>query len=150
MDTPITKDQFDYFCELFATTNNSKKTICKGMGISDSSVDKYIRIIGDSAARQYARAKEDQCEPLHQAIADRIAKCRQDIDSEEDPKKCNAIVQLCKIDIDAIKWDLSKRQPKVFGDKLDVTTNGNDIVREINVTPIPSAACTDNVNITQS
>lgn len=43
-----------------------------------------------------------------------------------------AWVQLQRLKIDAKKWELSKLKPKVYGDKLDVTTDGE----KINQTPI--------------
>ena len=36
-------------------------------------------------------------------------------------------VQRSRLRIDTRKWLMSKLNPKVYGDKLDMTTNGNDI-----------------------
>ena len=36
-------------------------------------------------------------------------------------------VQRSRLRIDTRKWLMSKQNPKVYGDKLDMTTNGNDI-----------------------
>ena len=36
-------------------------------------------------------------------------------------------VQRSRLRIDTRKWLMSKMNPKVYGDKLDMTTNGNDI-----------------------
>lgn len=134
--TPITEDQFNEFCGITATTYQSKKQICKSLGISDSSVDQYIRIIGETAARQYARVKDDQCDSLEAKIIELEEECMLKLDTLDDPKLGNAIVQAYKMQIDNIKWMLSKRKPRLFGDKVDITTNGNDITREIIITPI--------------
>ena len=134
--TPITEDQFNSFCDITATTYQSKKQICKSLGISDSSIDQYIRIIGETAARQYARVKDDQCDSLEAKIIELEEECMYKLDTLDDPKLGNAIVQAYKMQIDNIKWMLSKRRPRLFGDKIDLTTNGNDITREIIITPI--------------
>ena len=36
-------------------------------------------------------------------------------------------VQRSRLRIDTRKWLMAKMNPKVYGDKLDMTTNGNDI-----------------------
>ena len=36
-------------------------------------------------------------------------------------------IQRSRLRIDTRKWLMSKLNPKVYGDKLDMTTNGNDI-----------------------
>ncbi len=36
-------------------------------------------------------------------------------------------VQRARLKIDVIKWQLGKEEPKKYGDKLDMTTNGKDL-----------------------
>lgn len=36
-------------------------------------------------------------------------------------------VQRARLRVDVIKWQLSKEEPKKYGDKLDMTTNGKDL-----------------------
>lgn len=36
-------------------------------------------------------------------------------------------VQRARLKVDVIKWQLSKEEPKKYGDKLDHTTNGKDL-----------------------
>lgn len=36
-------------------------------------------------------------------------------------------VQRARLKIDVVKWQLSKEEPKKYGDKLDMTTNGKDL-----------------------
>lgn len=36
-------------------------------------------------------------------------------------------VQRARLRIDVVKWQLSKEEPKKYGDKLDMTTNGKDL-----------------------
>lgn len=141
--TPITEEQFNTFCDITATTYQSKKQICKSLGISDSSVDQYIRIIGETAARQYARVKDDQCDSLEAKIMELEEECMHKLDTLDDPKLGNAIVQAYKMQIDNIKWMLSKRKPRLFGDKVDITTDGQSLVRNMTLTPIPSKSNSD-------
>lgn len=138
--TPISELQFNEFCDITATTYQSKKQICKSLGISDSSIDQYIRIIGELAARQYARAKDDQCDSLEAKIIELEEECMHKLECLDDPKLSNALVQAYKMQVDNIKWMLSKRRPRQFGDKLDITSNGNDITREILITPISNTS----------
>ncbi len=74
---------------------------------------------------QYARAREEQ----HDLIAEQILEI---IDNEEkdliEGKKPNsAKVQRDRNRIDARKWLLSKLQPKKYGDKIDITSDGKKI-----------------------
>jgi hypothetical protein len=39
----------------------------------------------------------------------------------------NEFVQRSRIKIDARKWMLGKMQPKKYGDKIDVTSSGNEL-----------------------
>lgn len=36
-------------------------------------------------------------------------------------------VQRARLKVDVLKWQLSKEEPKKYGDKLDMTTNGKDL-----------------------
>lgn len=141
--TPITEDQFETFCMIMSESGESKRNICKSLGISPTSIDRYIKIIGQPAEIRYARAKVDQAEALFSAIPDKIEQCKIDLQNEQDPRKCNSIVQLCRLECEAVRWDLSKRDPKKYGDKIDVTTNGNDITREIVISPVTTKTIQD-------
>jgi hypothetical protein len=47
---------------------------------------------------------------------DRFEKLEDVIDKEED-------VQRARLKVDVIKWQLSKEEPKKYGDKLDMTSD---------------------------
>lgn len=64
---------------------------------------------------QYARAKEES--------ADAFAEEMLEIAREADVKNGNAI-QKARLEIDTMKWLMSKQKPKKYGDKLDVTSDG--------------------------
>src|SRR5688572_33339185 len=45
----------------------------------------------------------------------------------EDIARTEPDVQRARLRVDVIKWQLSKEEPKKYGDKLDMTTNGKDL-----------------------
>jgi hypothetical protein len=65
-------------------------------------------------AEQYARARAAGDDAMAEDIQD-IAD-REDLDPQDR-----------KVRIDARKWLLAKRQPRKYGDKIDVTTDGESI-----------------------
>ena len=81
-----------------------------------SSVNKWLSE-NKSFSDQYARAcvvrRENKFDEIYQ-IAE---------NTEE--------VQRARLLVDVIKWQLSKEEPKKYGDKIDMTTNGKDIVHPI-------------------
>lgn len=92
----------------------SLRSICKDDGMP--SVSTVFRWCADEEVwrEQYAQARasgDDAMAEDIQEIADR---------SELDP-------QDKKVRIDARKWLLAKRQPKKYGDKIDVTSGGERV-----------------------
>jgi hypothetical protein len=92
----------------------------------------------EEKVKQYARAMELRAEVRFESIeADYME------EPQRDPmtgKIDTGWVQLQRLKIDSKKWELSKLHPKKYGDKLDVTSDGdkitsNDIKIEI-VKPI--------------
>jgi uncharacterized protein involved in tolerance to divalent cations len=140
--TPISEEQFNEIIEQISETVDSVDTICKEMGISNRSFYQYKKKIGEQAEQKYARAKAAQADNLINKINQLHKDMHEAIAIEEDAKKCNAIVQAYKCEIDNYKWLASKLIPKTYGDKLDLTTNGNDITREIVITPIANTTKT--------
>ena len=76
----------------------------------------------------YTRAKDDSAD----ALADDI----QDLADEVLKGKYDA--NLARVALDAKKWSASKLKPKKYGDKVDVTSNGESVVQFINNVPRPS------------
>jgi hypothetical protein len=50
-------------------------------------------------------------------------------------------VQRAKLRVDTRKWLMAKMKPKVYGDKLDMTTNGKDLP-----TPLLGGLSRNNIN----
>lgn len=75
--------------------------------------------------KRYARAKEYQIEVKFESI---------ELDYSEEPQRDAetgkidpAWVNLQRLKIDAKKWELSKLAPKKYGDKVDVTSDGEKL-----------------------
>lgn len=74
---------------------------------------------------KYQRAREKQAEHMFEEIIDLSDKAGTDIVGND--KSDNARVQARKLQIDARHWHLSKLRPKKYGDKLDLTTDGDKL-----------------------
>lgn len=76
-------------------------------------------------AKQYARAIDLRTELKFESIeADYMEQPQRDSDTG---KIDSGWVQLQRLKIDAKKWELGKLKPKKYGDKLDVTSDGEKL-----------------------
>lgn len=127
--TKYTKELGEKICERIATSSIGLKTICEENGIEYTTLKRWLND-NEEFRTLYARAKEDQADHLAEeiiAIAD---------DSKNDTQKDdegNEIVnhdniQRAKLRVDARKFIAAKLKPKKYGDKLDVTSDGESIV----------------------
>ena len=91
----------------------SLRSVCDEVGIPPSTFCDWKDADG-RLAEHYARARELQAEHYADEII-RIA------DTSEDPQKA-------RLQVDARKWIASKLLPKKYGDKVDLTTNGKDLI----------------------
>lgn len=88
----------------------------------------------DEKAKQYARACKQRTENKKDSIADDYNAEPQYIVNDDGSKRIDpAWVQLQRLKIDAKKWELSKEDPKKYGDKIDLTSGGDKI------NPVPSS-----------
>lgn len=93
----------------------SLRKICEDPEMpSKTSVFRWLRD-NKKLSDQYARAKEES--------ADSFAEDMLEIAREADVKNGNA-VQRARLEIDTMKWLMSKQKPKKYGDKLDLTSDG--------------------------
>lgn len=63
---------------------------------------------------QYARAKEESSDAFAEEMMDII----------KDTKEDSNAIQKARLQIDTMKWLMSKQKPKKYGDKLDLTSDG--------------------------
>lgn len=108
----------------------SLNAICKTEGFpAESTVRLWAKDDVDGFAAKYARAREIGYERL----ADEILEIADDgtndtrTDDEGNVMTDYDVIQRSKLRVDARKWILSKMLPKVFGDKVDVTSGGKEL-----------------------
>lgn len=81
-------------------------------------------------AKQYARACEIRADKIFEEILEIADESHNDtiIDPETGNEITNhEVIQRARLKVDARKWMLAKMNPKVYGDKTDITTNGKEI-----------------------
>lgn len=114
----------DLLCEQIATTTNSLRTICLDEKMpSVATVLKWLREDKNGFLAQYARAKEEQAD----FMADEIIGIADHTAEDHTPFTGANVVQRDKLRIEARKWLSGKLKPKKYGDKLDLTSDGEKI-----------------------
>jgi hypothetical protein len=117
-----TQEIADLICEQIATTTKSLKNICKDERFpSTTTILNWLREDINGFLLQYTRAKEQQADMM----ADEIIEISDN--SENDLLTGGVNVQRDRLRIDARKWVAAKLKPKAYGDKLDVTSKGEQI-----------------------
>lgn len=151
--SPITDDQFNEILTTTETTTLSVKSICEQMGISRQCFYNYLRLNGEKARDKYARSKYMQAELIADEIVDiaddgsndLMTVVKGDFEYETERKE---VINRSRLRIDSRKWLLSKLIPKKYGDKLDITSDGEKIINKIEVEFIqPPTKTNDNKNI---
>jgi len=77
----------------------------------------------ETKAKRYARA----CEIRELLLLDEIIEISDHREEDHTPFTGSNVVQRDRLRIDARKWALSKLNPKKYGDKTDITTDGEKI-----------------------
>lgn len=89
---------------------SSLRKACAAEGINESTARRYIREDAETAT-QYARARQSCLETRAEQLMDTAS------DETIEPASRRIIV-------DALKWELSKLLPKVYGDKVELEHKG--------------------------
>ena len=77
---------------------------------------------------RYTRAREKRADAMFEEIQEIADDPRQDaIVTDKGIVMNTEFVQRSKLRIDARKWMLAKMQPTKYGDKIDVTSGGNEL-----------------------
>lgn len=108
----FSEELFDNICERIAD-GESLSAICRNEDMPNAAT--VFRWLGNDAdlSDRYARARETQADNFVDEIV-AIA------DEAED-------AQLARLQIDARKWVAGKMRPKKYGDKIDVTSDGEKL-----------------------
>lgn len=121
------EEKFELICKDLMQGKSVRKAL---MGYKMPSSETFFKWLNEDEekAKQYARAKEIGQEALADEIID-IADDESDTYTDDFGNKRvdSAAVQKKRLQIDARKWQLSKQNPKKFGDKIDHTTGGEKI-----------------------
>lgn len=80
-------------------------------------------------SKQYARAMELRADSMFEDMLDIADDSSEDILTDDigNAKVNTEFVQRSRLRVDTRKWILSRMNPKKYGDKTDITTNGNDV-----------------------
>ena len=125
-----TQELFDKICESIATSSRSVTNICKDYDISRSNFLIWVEKTTENQDK-YARAKHQQMDFMAEEIIE-IAD-----DSSGDNKitdlgsevQNSEFINRSRLRVDARKWLMSKLAPRKYGERLDLTTNGESINR---------------------
>ena len=119
-------DKFD----AILTSIAEGKTVSEACRTNDLAPSKFYDYLDQTPAvrEKYARACDARAEIKFESIEQDYSE-----QPERDPetgKIDTGWVQLQRLKIDAKKWELSKLQPKKYGDKLDIdhTTGGEKLI----------------------
>lgn len=120
-----TQDLGDEICAQLAS-GLSLRTVCKAKSMPDAStVFRWLREREDFR-KQYAQAKEESADALIEDLTDTGEEAIKE-SKIVDPKAAGGVVQAYRLKADNIKWFLSKIKPKKYGDKLDITSDGEKL-----------------------
>lgn len=123
--TTYTQELADAICVMLSD-GKSLRTVCIQKGMPDkSTVFVWLRTHKEFQD-QYARAKEEGADAMFEDLNDIADETHQIIKSGAE-KKSGAFAQAQRLRIDTRKWYLSKVKPKKYGDKLDLTTDGEKL-----------------------
>jgi len=82
----------------------------------------------DERKKRYARACEDRADKLFEEILEIADKQDKDVYEVDGVVYTDHnVINRSRLQVDARKWMAAKMNPKKFGDKVDMTTNGKDL-----------------------
>lgn len=114
-------------CEALSQNNRGLHHHCKDFGISPKTFYEWMKMSEENGYK-YARAREAQADYIFDEIIE-IA----DDNSGDTTVTDNGIQEnreftsRSRLRVDARKWIAAKLKPKKYGDKIDVTSDGNEL-----------------------
>ena len=122
-------DLFDIICEKIINGKSLRNVLNEiNPKISPSTFFIWLRE-DELKSKQYEIATKERSELVFEDILDIADNSANDyVENENGNLVLNAEnIQRSRLRVDARKWILAKMNPKKFGDKTDITTNGKDI-----------------------
>jgi len=109
----FTQELFDSICDKLSEGQSLRK-ICEDDEMpTKATIFRWLRDKKE-LRDQYARAKEESSDAFAEEMMDII----------KDTKEDSNAIQKARLQIDTMKWLMSKQKPKKYGDKLDLTSDG--------------------------
>ena len=119
------KELGDRICDKLSE-GNSLRTVCLDDDMPDkATVFRWLRT-NKEFCDQYRYAKDESADADLETIED-IGDLAIEHSEEADPKAASAVVNAYKLKADNLKWAMSKKKPKKYGDKVDLTSGGEII-----------------------
>lgn len=126
--TKYSKEIADKICEIISTSTKGLNAICKDGGFPVPSTIYLWLINNKEFSENYARAKEMQADFMMEEIIVIADDDSGDIIQGTESSYANGVsVQRAKLRTEVRKFAASKMAPKKYGDKLDVTSDGEKI-----------------------
>ena len=127
----FTQEIADQICDTISASNKGLASICKDLKIAPSSVFKWLTE-HKAFTEQYARAREAQADYLADEMLEIADDSSQDtLMTDKGPIPNTEWINRSKLRVDARKWIASKLKPKKYGDKLDVTSGGEPMKKQV-------------------
>lgn len=132
----LTPKKFDEIMELLEQGNSLSDVLKQNKDYpSRPTFYKYMKE-DETRLNKYARATDMRAEFLFDEILDIADKQGSDVEIKDGIEVVNYnIVNRNRLQIDSRKWILSKMFPKKYGDKLDVTSDGETIGIDVKFVP---------------
>jgi hypothetical protein len=136
--TKYTPELAAQLCD-YLSEGESLRTACAHEGMPDKA--QVFRWLSASNTADWAQDFRDQYTRAKEEAADALAEDILDIADEplvslNDNKMVNAAIQRNKLRVDTRKFLMAKMKPKRYGDKLDLTSDGEKIERGMSIEEI--------------
>ena len=118
--TKLTPPLAKEICELIAT-GSSLNSICQRDDMPDYKTVRVWLRKSENFRLIYMQARDDQAD----FYADELRDIAYDVRADKDE------IEKAKLKVDALKWIASKLKPRKYGDKLDLTSDGERIEQPI-------------------
>lgn len=125
-ESSFTQEIADKICELIAE-GESLRAICSQEGMPNKGT--VLRWLADDERKafrdQYTRAREAQADALFEEILEIADERANDTFTDENgnERTNHEVVARSRLRVDARKWMAGKLRPKVYGEKLDLTSS---------------------------
>jgi len=130
--TSYTQEIADEICE-HLSLGESIRTVCKPEHMpSIATFYSWLRTY-DEFLEQYARAKQESADAMAEDILDIADDGTNDYmeRKNKDGSTCEVVnsevLQRSRLRVDTRKWLMAKMKPKKYGDRIDMTSNGESI-----------------------